>query len=55
MCQEFNLIIKDKKGVENVVADHLSRYHLYTLASTSFSQIELTLRDLNFYNDGTPQ
>ena len=25
LCQEFNLIIKDKKGVENVVADHLSR------------------------------
>ena len=25
MCQEFNLTIKDKKGVENVVADHLSR------------------------------
>ena len=25
MCQGFNLTIKDKKGVENVVADHLSR------------------------------
>ena len=25
LCQEFNLTIKDKKGVENVVADHLSR------------------------------
>ena len=25
LCQEFNLIIKDKKGVKNVVADHLSR------------------------------
>ena len=25
MFQEFNLTIKDKKGVENVVADHLSR------------------------------
>ena len=24
LCQEFNLTIKDKKGVENVVADHLS-------------------------------
>ena len=23
--QEFNIEIKDKKGVENVVADHLSR------------------------------
>ena len=25
LCQEFNLTIKDKKGVENVVAEHLSR------------------------------
>ena len=25
LCQVFNLTIKDKKGVENVVADHLSR------------------------------
>ena len=25
LCQEFYLNIKDKKGVENVVADHLSR------------------------------
>ena len=25
LCQEFNLAIKDKNGVENVVADHLSR------------------------------
>ena len=25
LCQEFNLTIKYKKGVENVVADHLSR------------------------------
>ena len=25
LCQEFNLTIKDKKGVGNVVADHLSR------------------------------
>ena len=24
LCQEFNLTFKDKKGVENVVADHLS-------------------------------
>ena len=24
LCQEFNLTIKDKKGVENVVVDHLS-------------------------------
>ena len=25
LCQEFNLTIKDKKGVENVVTNHLSR------------------------------
>ena len=25
LCQEFNLTIKDKKGVENVVVDHLSQ------------------------------
>ena len=31
LCQEFNLTIKDKKGVENVVADHLSRLVLETL------------------------
>ena len=24
LCQEFNLTVKDKKGVENVVANHLS-------------------------------
>ena len=30
LCQEFNLTIKDKKGVENVVADHLSRLVLET-------------------------
>ena len=27
-CQEFNLTIKDKKGVESMVADHLSRLAL---------------------------
>jgi hypothetical protein len=27
LLQEFNLEIKDKKGVENSVADHLSRMH----------------------------
>ena len=25
LCQEFNLTIKDKKAVDNVVIDHLSR------------------------------
>ena len=33
--QEFNLTIKDKKGAENVVADHLSRL-------TNESSIETT-------------
>ena len=27
LLQEFNLVIKDKKGCENFVADHLSRLH----------------------------
>ena len=30
LCQEFNLTIKDKKGVVNVVANHLSRLVLET-------------------------
>ena len=34
LLQEFNLQIKDKKGVENVVADHLSRL---TIAHDSHS------------------
>ena len=32
LYQEFNLTIKDKKGVENVVADHLSRLVLETIS-----------------------
>ncbi|RVW64046.1 Retrovirus-related Pol polyprotein from transposon 17.6 [Vitis vinifera] len=36
LLQEFNLQIKDKKGVENVVADHLSRLpsHIIPMMST---------------------
>ena len=31
LCQEFNMTIKDKKGVKNVVADHLSHLVLETI------------------------
>ena len=32
LCQEFNLTIKDKKGVENVVADHLAQLRLESIS-----------------------
>ena len=34
LCQEFDLTIKDKKGVENVVVDHLSRLVLETTSES---------------------
>ena len=37
LCQEFNLTIKDKKGVENVVADHLSRL----VSETTFEDLPI--------------
>ena len=40
LCQEFNLTIKDKKGVENVVVDHLYEYYVrlitWVLLNASF-------------------
>jgi hypothetical protein len=44
LLQEFNLTIKDKKGVENVVADHLSRL-------TNESTIDLTPINDSFPDD----
>ena len=41
LLQEFNLTIKDKKGIENVVADHLS-------GLTNESSIETTLINDSF-------
>ena len=42
LLQEFDLEIKDKKGVENSVADHLSRM---TITSTQELPINDFLRD----------
>ena len=43
LLQEFNLQIKDKKGIENVVADHLSRL---TIAQNTHNPL---------INDGFPE
>ena len=42
LLQEFDLEIKDKKGIENTVADHLSRMH---------SEREVTLPINEFFPD----
>ena len=46
LLQEFNLTIKDKKGAENVVADHLSRLTNESSIETTPSMI---LSLMNFY------
>jgi len=40
LIQEFDIVIKDKKGFENVVADHLSR-----LVNEEVTQDEQEIRD----------
>ena len=48
LLQEFNLEIKDKKGIENSVADHLSRLH-----TTSSGEISDTFPDEQLLADVT--
>lgn len=57
LLQEFNITIKDKKGVENVVADHLSRLVFDDSIETipikdTFPDEQLfTITDLPWYAD----
>nr|XP_034903990.1 uncharacterized protein LOC118041005 [Populus alba] len=52
LLQEFNLEIQDKKGVENVVADHLSRLSSYETI-TDESPINEFFADENLFYAGT--
>ena len=57
LLQEFDLEFKDKKGIENVVADHLSRLHFDTISESltlneSFSNEQLmSVEVLPWYGD----
>ena len=57
LLQEFDFEFKDKKGIENVVADHLSRLHFDTIKETlllneSFSDEQLmSVEVLPWYAD----
>ena len=53
LLQEFDLEIKDKKGVENTVADHLLRMHVTNLQEPPINDF---LRDdmLLKVTDSTP-
>jgi len=44
LLQEFDITIKDKKGTENIVADHLSRL-------TTYSRSDITPIDDYFYDE----
>jgi len=52
LLQEFNLEIRDKKGVENVVADHLSRLSSYETIIDE-SPINEFFADENLFCAGT--
>nr|XP_021861069.1 uncharacterized protein LOC110800088 [Spinacia oleracea] len=54
LLQEFDIEIRDKKGAENVVADHLSRLELGSVAPDDVP-IEDALRDDTLYMVGSSQ